>query len=463
MQRTNPAKTIAQRRVLAATSISYVVVLLDTSIVNVALDRIAMGLGTHIAGLQWVVSAYTLAFASLLLTGGALGDRWGARNVYLAGLLVFTLASAACGFAPGLPLLIAARVLQGVGAAMLVPCSLKLINVAFPDPEQRARAIGVWIGLGGVAMAAGPLVGGALIQLFDWRSIFLVNVPIGIAGLGMTWRIARDRGSAQGARLDHAGQAAAIVALGTLIGVLIEGHILGWRSPFVLAGIAISAASWVAFFVVESRSAHPMLPLHFFRNRVFAASTIASTASAFVFYGLFFVTSLYYQQERGNSPLWAGLAFLPMTATVAIASIVSSRVVRACGTRGSMCLAFGLYAAGALGMLGTRPSSPYWLGIAPMLAIGLASGFISPAATAPAMGTVERQRAGIAAAVLNAARQAGAAIGVAIFGTLVAGSHPFEIGMHAALWTAAVVSLMAAWAWWLALTPPAGTYVEKQA
>ncbi|MFM0282060.1 Major Facilitator Superfamily protein [Burkholderia sp. GAS332] len=156
-----------QRRVLAATSVSYVLVLLDTSIVNVALGRISVSLATQIAGLQWVMNAYTLAFASLLLTGGTLGDRWGARNVYLAGLLVFTLASTICGVAADLPSLIAARVLQGVGAAMLVPCSLKLINHACPEPEQRARAVGIWVGCGGVAMAAGPLVGGVLIHLFD--------------------------------------------------------------------------------------------------------------------------------------------------------------------------------------------------------------------------------------------------------------------------------------------------------
>ncbi|MCU1736816.1 MULTISPECIES: MFS transporter [unclassified Pseudomonas] len=444
---------VMQRRVLAATSVSYVVVLLDTSIINVALERISVSLGTDIGGLQWVMNAYTLAFACLLLTGGTLGDRWGARNLYLGGLAVFTFASAACGMAGDLPSLIAFRVLQGVGAAMLVPCSLKLINHSCPDPEQRARAIGVWVGCGGVAMAAGPLVGGVLIHLLDWRSIFFVNVPIGLAGIWMTWRIARDDKSSRGHRFDPVGQLTAIVALGALISVLIEGRTLGWGSPLIMAGIAITVASGVTFLVVEARSAHPMLPLSFFKNGIFVGSTCVSMASAFVFYGLLFVVSLYYQQARGYLPLWAGFAFLPMTAMVAIGSIISNRIVKICGMRGSMCAAFGLYAAGALGMLSAGPTSPYGLALGPMLAIGLASGFVSPAATAPALGTVEKHRAGVAAAVLNSARQTGAALGVALFGTLIAALQSFEAGMHAVLWTAAAVSLIAGFVWWFTVKP----------
>ncbi|MGV7242311.1 MFS transporter [Caballeronia sp. M23-90] len=440
-----------QRWVLAATSVSYVVVLLDTSIVNVALDRISASMATQIAGLQWVMNAYTLAFASMLLTGGTFGDRWGARNVYFAGLVMFTLASSICGLAPGLPSLIAARVLQGVGAAMLVPCSLKLINHACPDPEQRARAVGIWVGCGGVAMAAGPLIGGVLIRLFDWRSIFYVNVPIGLVGLWMTWHIASDERPAEVGRFDPLGQVTAIVALGALIGVLIEGKTLGWHSPLIMAGIVVTILAGATFLAAEARNSHPMLPLSFFKSGVFTGSTCVSMASAFVFYGLLFVTSLYYQQARGYAPLGTGLALLPMTAMVAVGSLVSNRIVRLCGARWSMCAAFGFYAMGALGMLSASHSSPYWLAVAPLLAIGLASGFVSPAATAPAMGTVEKHRAGVAAAVLNSARQTGAALGVAIFGTLIATLHPFEAGMRAALWTAVAVSIAAALMWRLAL------------
>lgn len=440
-----------QRRVLAATSISYVVVLLDASIVNVALERMGMALSTGMAGLQWVVSAYTLSFASLLLTGGMLGDRWGARNVYLAGLSIFTLASMLCGIAPNLTVLVTARAMQGIGAAMLVPCSLKLINHAYTDPGARAGAIGLWVGAGGIAMAAGPLIGGALIQLFSWRSIFFANAPIGLIGLWLTCRIARDESERRTTPLDLAGQVTAILSLGSLIALLIEGPTRGWLSIEIVSASAVCIMASIAFIVIESRSSAPMLPLAFFRHPIFTGSTLISMASAFVFYGLLFVLSLYYQQSRGYSPLQAGLAFLPMTVMVAVGSLLSSRLVNIAGARIAMCMAFTCYIVGALGMLSFSSRSPYWVAMLPMLATGFASGFISPAATAPAMGTVKKTHSGVAAAVLNTARQSGAALGVAIFGALLAMLHPFECGMHAALWVAATVSLLALWIWWFAL------------
>lgn len=414
------------RRVLLATCVSYALILLDTSIANVALPRIGADLGMPLAGLQWVMSAYTLAFASVLLTGGALGDRWGARRVYLAGLIAFTLASLACGLAPTPAALIAARAAQGLGAALLVPSALKLIQQACPDPAQRARAIGLWVGCGGVAMAAGPLAGGALTQWLGWRSIFLLNLPLGLYGVVMAWRIpagAEPRGETP---LDVPGQLTAMLALVALIGVLIEGQALGWTSAPILAGAVLALAAGSAFGWIQARSRHAMLPLTLFASPLFTASTLASLVSAFVFYGLFFVVSLGFQDVRHDAPLQAGLAFLPMTASVALASMASHRIARACGPTASMCTAFGLYAVGALGLLTAGPAAAYADGVLPLLAIGLASGFISPAATAPALGTVTPQRAGVAAAVLNTARQAGA---------------------RAALLIAAGLSLMAAITW----------------
>ncbi|HLX03130.1 MAG TPA: MFS transporter [Trinickia sp.] len=435
------------RCVLAATSVSYMIVLLDASIVNVALKAIGHTLGSDVAGLQWVVNAYTLTFASLLLTGGTLGDRLGSRNVYLAGLAVFALASALCGVAPKLAALTLARALQGIGSAMLVPCSLALINHAYPEPARRAAAVSLWMGCGGVAMAAGPLIGGLLIHWLGWRSIFFVNVPIGLAGIGLTLSVERDAALMR-RHFDWPGQAAAIAALGTLIAVLIEGAVLGWTSAVILAGIVVCVLAWTAFIVIEARGRNPMLPLHFFRSALFSGSTIVSMASAFVFYGMLFTFSLFFQQERGDSPLDAGLAFLPMTVMVALGGLGSSRLVKGFGERGSMCAAFGLYAAGALGMTLSTARSPYWMAIAPMLAIGLASGFISPAATSPALGTVEKSRAGVAAAVLNSARQSGAALGVAIFGTFISSLHAFQAAMNVALGVVVAVSAVAAAVWW---------------
>ncbi|WP_455732731.1 MFS transporter, partial [Burkholderia stabilis] len=343
----------AARRVLAATCVSYTLVLLDASIVNVALTDIAHTFGSRVAGLQWIVNAYTLAFASLLMTGGTLGDRLGDRTVYVAGLAVFVAASALCGLAPTLPALAIARALQGVGSAMLVPCSLALIHRAFPEPAARASAISVWMGCGGIAMASGPLIGGLLIDLFGWRSIFFVNLPLGLAGIWLGRTVARAAATADASRhFDWGGQAAAIVAIAALIGTLIEGPSLGWRSAPIVGGAVTSIVAWIAFITIEARRREPMLPLAFFRNRLFAGSTFVSMASAFVFYGLLFVLSLFYRQIRGASPLDTGLAFLPMTAMVALGGLCSGRLVARFGARGTMCAAFGLYAAGALGMTG---------------------------------------------------------------------------------------------------------------
>lgn len=448
-----PTRTAASR-VLAATCISYTVVLLDASIVNVALGEISHTLRSNVAGLQWVINAYTLTFASLLMTGGTLGDRLGARNVYLAGLAVFVLGSVLCGCAPDLATLTLARALQGAGSAMLVPCSLALINAAYPVASSRAAAVSLWMGCGGVAMASGPLIGGLLVHLLGWRSIFFVNVPIGLVGIGLTLSVER-AASSRTRHFDLLGQVAVIVALSTLIGVLIEGSVLGWQSAPILAGIAISGAAWMAFFVIETRTRDPMLPMQFFRNALFSASTFVSMASAFVFYGMLFTFSLYYQQARGYSALDTGLAFLPMTGMVALGGLLSSRLVKHLGARQSMCIAFALYALGALGMSLSTARSPYWLAVVPMLAIGMASGFISPAATSPALGTVDHNRAGIAAAVLNSARQSGSALGVAIFGAFISTAHAFQSAMDLILGIVVVLSMMAACVWWAASRPAA--------
>lgn len=459
------ARGAAQRRVLAATCISYVVVLLDTSIVNVALERLSTAFDVQMAGLQWVVNAYTLMFASLLLTGGTLGDRWGARRVYLAGLGLFTLASLACAAAVTPGMLIAARAVQGVGAALLVPCSLKLIRDATPDPQARARAIGRWVGLGGIAMAAGPLVGGALIHWFDWRSVFFVNVPICLGGMAMAWRIGEQKGIDPGAsyaasptvktgqpsRIDIVGLLCGVVALCTLVGALIEGHAFGWTSPVIVGVAMASCLAWAVWLRIESVHPHPMLPLTLFRQGVFSGSTCASMASAFVFYGLLFVVSLRFAQALGYSPLQTGVALLPMTVMVAAGSLCAGRITARFGSTWPMIAAFGAYAVGALALCFVTDGMPYGFAIAPMLAIGLASGVVSPLATAPALETVPADRAGIAAAVLNTARQAGAALGVATFGSLLAALHPFEAGLRAALALAAIVSLTMLPVWWRAI------------
>ncbi|MBN9562154.1 MAG: MFS transporter [Alphaproteobacteria bacterium] len=442
-----------QRLTLAATSVSYVVVILDTSIVNVSLPPIGASLSAGLAGLQWVVNAYTLSFACLLLTGGTLGDRFGARRVYMAGLAVFTAASLLCGVSLSLAMLIGARVLQGLGASLLVPCSLTLLNNAYPDQGDRAKAIGYWAGWGGVALAAGPLAGGLLVAAFGWRSIFLVNVPIGLAGIWLTARIAATPAGVDAAErhLDLSGQIAGIVALGTLIGVLIEGPVLGWDSALILAGVAVSACSTIAFLAIEAGGREPMMPLGFFRNPVFSASAFVAFVGTLTFFGLIFALSLYFQQERGYSPLWTGLAFLPATAVVTGGNAVSGALVKQRGARLPVLLGLAVLAVGLLGLLPIGRATPYLVIALPLLAVGLGGGLVTPAATAALMAAADRTRAGIAAGILNTSRQVGAAMGVALFGLLMAGHAQLGLGVRIALLLSAGLAMLGLLAAWRAL------------
>lgn len=445
-----------QRRMLLATSISYVIVILDTSIVNVALERIATGFAGSVAGLQWVVNAYTLSFASVLLSGGTLADRFGARPVYIAGLASFTLASVLCGAAPSLSLLIAARMLQGVGAALLVPASMALINRTWPDSRERAAVFGIWAGLGGAAMAAGPLLGGVLIGLSGWRSIFLINVPVCVAGIVMTWRVghrlARRAPDAAPRTFDLAGQLAGMATLALLNVSIIEAPAYGWHSATLAGYVAATLGAGALFVVIETRRAHPMLPFALFRHPLFSGSVIASMVSAFTFYGLLFTLSLYLQQQRGYTPLRAGLAFLPLTIVVPAGSLLSKRAVQRLGPRWLVAGAFVLAATGYLALMTVGPAAQYGMLALPLPAIGLAASLITPATTAALMGCVDGHRAGIAAGVLNAARQTGAALGVAMSGALIATRPSIADAMQAVMLIAAAMSALAGVIWWHAST-----------
>lgn len=439
--------TSAQKWLLAATSISYIIVVLDTSIVNVALAPLAVSLNSSISGLQWVVSAYTVTFASLLLSGGALGDRLGAKNIYLAGLLLFAIASAGCGWSSTLASLVISRILQGVGAAMLVPSSLVLINREFSQPHQRAHAIGVWASCGGIAMAAGPLFGGVLIQLFGWRSIFLVNVPIAIIGVVLALRIPSGQKTANQRSMDFAGQLLAIVALATSIAVLIEGVHRGWRDPLIGGGVIVAVIAWGLFIITERTLKQPMLPIKLFRVAQFSSSVTVSLISGLVFYGLFFLLGLYFQTVRGWSSLNSGLAFLPLTVLVTLGSFSAGKLNRRFGPFWLITGCCGLYAAGFTGLLALGQNAAYWRIALCFPALGLAAGVITPVATAAVMESIDKNQAGIAAGVLNASRQTGSALGVAIFGGLLGAVQPLTAGIHLAIGLAIALSLLGAALW----------------
>ncbi|MCA8253306.1 MFS transporter [Burkholderia sp. AU31624] len=445
-----PAFPSALARVVATVSTGFVVTQLDVTIVNIALAHLAGDLRLPVAGLQWVVDAYTLAFAVLMLSGGALGDRFGARRLYIAGLVLFALASLACGAANAPAMLIAARALQGVGAAAMLPNSLALLNDACRhDPHLRARAVGGWTAAGSISIAAGPVVGGVLIAAWGWRGIFLVNLPLCAAGLAaaFAWIPAR-RAAAPGApsrsirALDLRGQFIAIAMLTALTGAVIEWRPLGFTHPVVAGGFALAALAALAFVAVETRTATPMLPLSLFRHRTFSAAVLFGICVNLTYYGTVFVLALYLQRARGETALQAGLAFLPLTGGFLLSNLASGRVVARHGPRAPM-LAGALVAALGYGSLHViDASTPLAVLLVPFLLIPTGMGFAVPAMTTAVLASVAPERAGIASAVLNTARQAGGAIGVAAFGALAGGGGAAQVVDGLRIETAVSVALL---------------------
>ena len=409
-----------QTLIVTTASMGFVVSQLDVTIVNVALASIGRDLHASVAGLQWTVDAYALAFAALMLSAGVLGDRFGARRLFVAGLVVFALASAACGFAIDATQLVTARALQGVGAAAMLPNSLVLLNQACGhDDGQRARAVGLWTAAGAVSIAAGPIVGGLLIAEFGWRSIFWVNVPLCVAGIAATYLWIADKKPEKKARgIDLSGQALATIALTAFVGAMIELRPLGLMHPLVVSGIVVALLAASAFVLVERRASAPMLAPALFRDRTFNSAIVFGICVNLTYYGMVFVLSLYLQRVLGHTPLEAGLAFLPLTGGFLLSNLASGVVVARFGSRLPMIIGALIDAAGFAALLFVNASTPIVALLLPFLLIPSGMGLGVPAMTTAVLGTVEPERAGTASAVLNTARQAAGAIGVAAFGAL---------------------------------------------
>ncbi len=431
-------------------SLGYGVVQLDVTIVNTALNAIGASLGGGVSELQWVVSTYTIAFAALILTAGALGDRFGAKKIFMAGFAVFTCASLGCALAPTAAILIAARAMQGIGAAILVPNSLALLNHAYPGEKERGRAVGIWAAGASLALTAGPLAGGALIAMTGWRSIFLVNLPIGLVGLWLTWRYAAETPCSRDRELDLLGQAAAVGALGMLAGALIEGGKAGWSNSWVLAAIATSAVLAVLFVLRERRAAQPMLPLALFRRRQFSLAALVGLLVNIAFYGLIFVLSLYFQQVNGFSPLLTGLAFVPMMGVVLPVNLVAPRAAEIFGAPAVIAGGAATAAAGCVALLGVAPGTSYWAMCAQLVAMGGGLGLLVPPLTSMLLGTVDKARSGIMVGVLNSTRQTGSVLElIALFGSLVGQANAFIVGARESLTISAMLLLAASIALWL--------------
>jgi len=417
-----------QRAALAVAMLGFAVVALDAQITNVALPAIRQHLGGGLSGLQWVVTGYTLMFSALLLFGGTVADRVGSKNAYRNGMTLFVLASVLCGFAPSLPVLIGARLVQGVGAALVTPTSLSLIREAFEDARERARAIAFWALGGSVAAAAGPLLGGVLVQA-DWRLIFFINVPVGAAAIAVLAGVAPS--SRRRAHFDLPGQVTAVVALAALTYGCIEGGSLGFGTGPVIAAFIVAILSFAAFVAVQARSAQPMIPLGLFRSRPVAVTLTVAFITMAGFYGTVFLQSLYFQEQRGHSALSTGLLFLPMTALVAVISPLMPRLMNRFGRLVPIVAGQVSMIGGFVALALIPATAPVGVVAVLMMLVGGGGGLTVPPVASLILDSVPGSLGGTASGVLNTFRQMGGSLGVAVFGAVINASGHFASGQRA--------------------------------
>ncbi len=406
------------RWTLVAVGLATFMTYLDNNIVNVAIPDIQRELGLSTAGIEWVVSGYILTFAGLLLAGGRLADAFGRRRLFVIGLAVFTAASLFAGFAGGAGTLIAARALQGIGAAAVTPTTLAIISATFTDPRERNAAVGIWGGVGALALAVGPVLGGFLTQHVAWEWIFWINVPVGIATIALgAWAISESR-EEEARRLDTAGLALSTVSLFALTWALIEGHDRGWASTGILGAFALAAGAALAFVVVERRVAQPMVDVSLFARREFTGGIVALMLWAFGLFGIYFFTSLYLQGVLGFSPTKAGSAFVPMAVLMAVSAVVSDRVAARFGAYrstalGMVAMGLGIASTALVGENGT------FLSLMPSFAvIGIGGGLTIPL-TATVLGVMPTGQAGVASAVFNASREVAGLLGITVIGAVL--------------------------------------------
>jgi len=394
--------------------------MLDLLVVNVALPTIQRDLGAGISGLQWIVDGYTLAFAALLLTGGILGDRYGRRGIFLAGLVAFTGASALSGLSQSTTELIAARALQGVGAALLVPGTLSIIAATFTGRE-RGMAIGIWGAVSGLAIAIGPVIGGLLVQSGSWRSVFFLNVPVGLVALALALGVVPDsRDTSESRRLDTPGLAAGTAAVTALTYGLIEGNSRGWSDVWIVTSLAMAAFLFAVFIAIEARRAAPMLPLPFFRNPTFSAANAVGALLFFAMIGSVFFLTLYLQNVNGYSPEAAGIRLLPFSGMILLLAPVAGRTAGRSGSRWLMTAGPLLLATGLGLLLLTAPDTAYGTGLLPaFLVMGAGWAITLAPMTTAVMSSVSPDRAGLASAVANTSREVGGVLGVATLGAAV--------------------------------------------
>ncbi|MGQ7885872.1 MFS transporter [Paenibacillus sp. WC2504] len=421
---------LAKTLLLLGLSLGYFMVLLDITVVSVALPAIRTELGGGISGLQWVVNAYTIVFAGLLLSMGSLADKLGAKRVYAGGLALFLGASVLAAFVSSLGMLIGLRAILGIGGAALMPASLSLLVHAYPEAAERARAIGIWAAVTGAAMAAGPVIGGLLVDSFGWRSIFLLNVPLAVISLILTFLLVRETDRRAQRSFDMGGQMTAIVAIAALSFGLMEGDTYGWQSPTIIVAFGVALLSVILFLIFEVKGESPLLPLSLFKHATVSAGMIAGMAINIGLSGILFILPVFFQQVRGLSAHITGLLLLPMMIPLAFNPILTGRIVGKIGARIPMTVGFSLGAVGTLLQVWTEVNTSYVITMIGLLFIGFGVSFTIPSLMAAVISSVSKEQTGAVSGALNASRQIGATLGVAILGSVLSSSASFIDGMH---------------------------------
>jgi EmrB/QacA subfamily drug resistance transporter len=420
-----PSVELSRRRrigILAICSMSLLIVGLDVTIVNVALPSIGHDFGASVSGLQWTVDAYTLVLASLLMLSGSTADRLGRKRTFVVGLVVFSAASLLCSLAPDLPALVAFRTIQAVGGSMLNPVAMSIITNTFTDPKERAQAVGVWAAVVGVSMALGPVIGGLLVGSVGWRSIFWINLPVGLAAIALTLRFIPESRAPKARRVDGVGQLLVVVFLASLTYGIIEAPGRGLGSPVIMAAFALTIGSLVGLIAWERRRDEPLIDLRFFRSVPFSGAAIIAVAAFATLGGFLFLNTLYLQEVRGLSPLRAGLCTLPMAAMTMVLPPISGRIVGTRGARIPLLIAGVALTVSCVMLSGIGATTSFtWL-FASYVVYGIGFGFVNAPITNAAVSGMPRAQAGVASAIASTSRQIGSTLGVAVVGALLTAS-----------------------------------------
>jgi EmrB/QacA subfamily drug resistance transporter len=416
--------------ILSICCMSLLLVSLDNSIVNVALPSIHKDLKASLSDLQWTIDAYTLVIASLLMLMGSTADRLGRKPVFMIGVIVFTLGSGLCALAPSLDFLVGARVLQAIGGSMLNPVALSIVRNVFEDPKERAQALGVWGSVVGISTSLGPVLGGALVDGPGWRWVFVVNIPIGIAALMLTFFFVPNSKADHARKVDPVGQILILVALASLVFAIIEGARNGWGEPEIVGSFVISALAWVGFVSYELRRPEPLIQIRFFRSWPFTGATVSAIAAFAALGGFLFLNTLYLQDARGFSALHAGLYSLPTAAMMLILSPISGRIVANRGARFPLILAGVLITVGPLVFLGLSVHTATWQLFLAYILMGCGFGLVNPPISNTAISGMPPNQSGVAAAVASTGRQVGFSLGVAITGAVTGLGATQQIGAN---------------------------------